>query len=99
MAIALPLASGARLRQVLALMEVDRYVRRQPAPASAALGVPDWSDDALARALARAAGHADVATWQGAWIAAGEALPDLAGLRADGAAKRALWQRMRRRRR
>lgn len=89
-------AADARRRQLLALLEVDVY-RQRATPPPAGAGTPGWDADPLAHALARAAGRADAASWRSAWLAAGEALPDLAMLRAGADAKRALWQRMRRR--
>lgn len=88
-----PRALSAQQRRVLALMEIDVYqLRTQPVQAS---GTCPPADDPLARAIARAAGHATVADWCAAWLAAGQALPDLTELRALPAAKRSLWQRMR----
>lgn len=96
----LPLA--AVQRQTLALMEVDVYQRRR-LPQVAAQPVTDqrpaWDSATaelpLARAIARAGGCADAALWSVAWASAGAALPELARLRADPAAKRALWRQLR----
>ncbi len=87
---------SARQQRVLASMEVERYVRRA-LPASSPGPAPPgrWSEtdcsSPLAVALARAAGAADV-TQFGASFAP---LPDLAQLRREPAAKRALWRALR----
>jgi hypothetical protein len=92
--------------QVLAALEIDIYRRRVlpitvSADETAAAASPTiaWADrdSALARALAQAAGAADVAQWSAHWLALGETLPDLAQLRAEAAAKRSFWRRLRRR--
>ena len=88
-------------RSALTAMEVDLYQRRQlpGASARAAAAAPTWSDaqvaSPLARAVARAAGSADVAQWCTDWQAAGLRLPDLAELRALPAAKRQFWRLLR----
>ncbi|GMU43562.1 MAG: hypothetical protein DYH17_10590 [Xanthomonadales bacterium PRO6] len=79
---------------MLALLEVDVYQQRAQRPTQAGAG--DRDADPLARAIARAAGYAEVAVWRNAWLAAGQTLPDLATLRAGAEAKRALWKRIRR---
>lgn len=92
--------------QVLAALEVDVYQRRRmPALAQAedALAVAEavvpitWleSQSRLALALARAVGVDAVAGFCALWTGAGQALPDLARLRSDPAAKRALWRQLR----
>ncbi|MGE4071496.1 MAG: hypothetical protein AB7E72_10005 [Lysobacterales bacterium] len=92
--------------QVLAALEVDVYRRRvlpisahDSAATAAAASALAWADQdsVLARALAQAAGFADVTQWCGHWLALGEALPDLAQLRADPGAKRSFWRRLRQR--
>lgn len=92
-------ALSASQRRALAAMEVQVYVRRQ-APVAARVGA--WSADdarsALAFALARAAGCADVNEFCVAWAAQGQALPTLEPLRREAGAKRALWQLLRGRR-
>ena len=92
-----PLGEGPR--RALAVMGVDVYQRRRlPQPPQPAGTAPDaWLQDSLARAIARAAGVADVAEWSRQWLARGRSLPDLAELRARPAAKRALWRLLRQR--
>jgi hypothetical protein len=97
-----PLDPGQR--RVLALMEVDVYLRRhlpglaQGSAPAVASPRSAWSEAdcalPLARAIARAGGMADAAAWSAAWLQAGRALPDLAELR-TAAARRALWRQMR----
>ena len=91
---------GAGQRQALAVMGVDVYLRRRlpAAPAPAGSAPESWLQDVLARAIARAAGHADAGEWSRLWLARGHQLPDLAELRARPAAKRALWRLLRRQR-
>lgn len=91
---------GAGQRQALAVMGVDVYQRRRlpAAPAPAGTAPEDWLADALARAIARAAGHADAGEWSRQWLARGQSLPDLGELRAKPSAKRALWRLLRRQR-
>ncbi len=91
---------GAAPRVALAVMGVDVYVRRRlpTAPAVAGSAPEGWLQDTLAQAIARAAGQADAREWSRQWLARGEPLPDLAELRARPAAKRALWQLLRRQR-
>ncbi len=91
---------GAGQRQALAAMGVDVYLRRRlpAAPAPSGNAPERWLLDPLARAIARAAGHADVGEWSRQWLARGHELPDLAELRARPAAKRALWQLLRQQR-
>jgi hypothetical protein len=100
----LPLSAAQT--QVLAVLEIDVYRRRVlPITVSDDETVADvlptaaWADQdsALARALAQAAGVADVAQWCAQWLALGETLPDLARLRADAGAKRSFWGRLRQR--
>jgi len=86
-------AWNALQRRTLAAMQVELYMRRHLPGVTAGVGA--WSEadliSGLAAALARAAGAPDV----GAYSAANPALPDLAQLRRDPAAKRALWQSLR----
>lgn len=91
---------GADQRQALAVMGVDVYQRRRlPGPPARAGTAPEaWMQDPLARAIARAAGHADPGEWSQRWLALGHPLPDLHELRARPAAKRALWRLLRRQR-
>ena len=88
---------------VLAALDVDVYQRRQlprlaPAP-PAKTSLVTWSDAdinaPLARAIARASRMVDARQWSSAWQAAHLILPDLAHLRENGAAKRALWRLIR----
>jgi len=103
---------GAAQLTVLAALEIDIYQRRQlprvappVAPAMPAQAAPaaavTWTDadvdSPLARAIARAAHIVDVRQWSKQWLAAHLSLPDLAQLRADAPAKRALWRLIRRR--
>ncbi len=97
---------SATQAQVLAALEVDVYRRRvlpiiahDSAATAAATSALAWADQdsALARALAQAAGFADVVQWSGHWLALGETLPELAQLRADPGAKRSFWRRLRQR--
>jgi hypothetical protein len=92
---------SASQRRALAAMEVPVYVRRQAPPAAARVGA--WSAEdaqsALAFALARAGGSADVNAFCVAWAAYGQALPTLDRLRREAGAKRALWHLLRGRRR
>lgn len=83
--------------QVLAVMEVDVYQRRQPPAPVRGWHAADCASP-LARALALAGGVTDAGRWSQAWLDAGLSLPDLELLRKSPAAKRALWQQMRARR-
>lgn len=91
---------GVAQRRALSAMGVEVYVRRRlpAAPAVAGSAPEDWLQDALAQAIARAAGHVDTGEWSRQWLARGQPLPDLAELRARPAAKRALWRLLRRQR-
>ena len=91
--------------RTLAAMEVEVYVRRHGPPVARAADLPagSWSgaqvEDALAKALARAAGVADVDSFCRCWQALGLALPDLMQLRGNPQRKRELWRQMRGRQR
>jgi len=88
---------------VLAALDVDVYQRRQLSrlaqPLTPKSSVVTWTDAdieaPLARAIARAAGMVDARQWSSAWQAASLVLPDLAQLRENSAAKRALWRLLR----